>query len=140
MTPSATGRATSAVAVLGAVVGASYAGVESGTMPFSVTAYVMTAIPCAAAAVVMILQWCWPALGPWRRLETDVPTADGGAVPWLAVIALLVASELASYFVGGSRAAHPTISSGVDALFHARAAKAAAFLGWMALGSYLVRR
>lgn len=61
-------------------------------------------------------------------------------MPWLVVIALLVAVELASYFHSGPRADYPTISSGLDALFGNRPAKAATFYVWLVVGWFLASR
>jgi hypothetical protein len=130
----------SAVAVVSVAAAAGYAGWASGTTPFTVAADVAVSIPSAGFAAAFVLQRRWPHAGPWRLLAADRPTGAGGALPWVLVFALLVGSELASYFAGGSRTVHPTLSSLEVAAFHYRAVKAAAFLVWTAIGVYLVRR
>jgi hypothetical protein len=119
---------------------AAYAGWASATAPFTVPADVAVSVPSAVFAAAYVLQWRWPQTWPWRRLDADHLQRVGTAVPWLLVIGLLVAWELASYFAGGSRAVHPTISSGINSLFHWQAAKSAGFLVWLSAGWYLVRR
>lgn len=123
---------------------AAYSAWGSGTRPFTDPADVAVAIPSAIFALGVVLRLRWPETGPWRRLPPDRPASRagglGGMAPWLAVVSIFVASELTSYFAGGSRAIHPTVSSGLDSLFHYQAAKAAAFFVWILVGWYFVRR
>ncbi len=130
------------MAAVGALAAAAvFAGVASGARPFTEPADVAISLPSALFAGAFVMERLRPASGPWRRLDRAHPGGrDGTAVPWLVVAVLLVAVELASYFHGGPRADYPTISSGVDALFHYRAAKAAAWFAWLLAGGYLVRR
>lgn len=130
-----------ALALLG---GAAYSGWGSATRPFTDPADVAVAVPSAIFALGVVLRFRWPDAGPWRRLPPDRPATRAGErrgmTPWLVVVGVFVASELASYFAGGSRAVHPTVSSSLDSLFHYQAAKAAAFFVWLAVGWYFVRR
>jgi hypothetical protein len=119
---------------------AAYAGWASGIAPFTVTAYVAVSVPSALFLSAFGLAWRLPDEGPWARLPEDRPPFEGTVVPWALLVALLVATELASYFHPGPRALYPTISSGADALFRHRPATAAAFLVWLAGGWYLVKR
>ena len=117
------------------------AGVASGARPFTVPADVAVSVPSALFVGALALERLRPDAGPWRRMDRARPEGGRGtAVPWLVVIAVLVGVELASYFHGGPRADYPTISSGLDALFRHRAAKAAAWFAWLTVGWYLVRR
>ena len=125
---------------LALALGAGYAGWASGTAPFSVLAYAAVAAPGALLLAALVLQRRWPTSGPWQRLCAARPVRDGGAAGWIFVIALLLGVELASYFHGGPRAAYPTLSSAIDALARWRAARAAMWAAWLAVGSYLVRR
>ncbi len=127
-----------AIVALGAAI--VYAGLASGARPFTVAAYAAVSLPSALFAATLVLERRWPGAGPWRRIDRTRPKGKGTAVPWLLVIALLVSVELASYFHGGSRADYPTISSGLEALFHYRAAKAAGWFAWLTAGWYLARR
>ena len=122
-----------------AALAATYAWFAARTTPFTLPADVVTAVPVVGTAVAYALQRVRPEGGPWRRLDADRPPAGGTAIPWLVLVLVLVGTELAS-FVGAPRATHPTISSVTDTIFHWQAAKAAAFLGWMYLSSYFVRR
>lgn len=123
---------------------AAYSGWGSATRPFTDPADVAVAVPSAIFALGLVLRLRWPDTGPWRRLPPDRPATPAGGrrgvTPWLVVVGIFVASELASYFAGGSRAVHPTVSSGLDSLFHYQAAKAVAFFVWLAVGWYFVRR
>ncbi|MDA8312027.1 MAG: hypothetical protein M0Z46_15750 [Actinomycetota bacterium] len=121
-------------------VAALYAALASGAKPFTLPADAAVSIPSAVFAGALVLERLRPEAGPWRRIERARPDGGGTAVPWLIVIALLVGVELASYFHGGPRAAYPTLSSGLDALFRYRAAKAAGWFVWLTAGWYLVRR
>ncbi|HVC14210.1 MAG TPA: hypothetical protein VND62_05050 [Acidimicrobiales bacterium] len=124
-----------AVTLLAAV----YAGLASGARPFTVPADVAVSVPSALFAGILVLQRVRPA-GPWRRLDPMRPEPGGTALPWALVIALLVAVELADYFHGGPRADYPTISSGLDGLYHDRAVKAAVWFVWLTAGLHLTRR
>jgi hypothetical protein len=118
---------------------------------------VVTAVPLVALVVVVIVQLRSSQLGRaaprpgraapstasetgqlWQRMPAGPPAA-GSAVPWVVVLAALVAWELIALFAG-TRSAHPTVSSIYDILAQWRAAKAAVLLAWLALGWYLVRR
>lgn len=131
-----TGRPPRAAVV--AVLFAAYAWFASATRPFTVPADVTTAVPIVGMVVVWALQRLRPD-GPWRRLPGNRPPAGGTALPWIAIVLVLVGTELASYF-GGSRPTHPTLSSLGDTVFQWHAAKAAVYFVWLSLGWYFVRR
>jgi hypothetical protein len=136
--PGARGHAATAGALVLAVV---FAGVASGARPFTEPADVAISVPSALLVGALLAERLWPESGPWRRMDPGRPAnGKGTAIPWLGVIALVVAVELASYFHSGPRADYPTISSGIDALFHYRAAKAAGWFVWLTLGWFLARR
>ena len=129
-------------ATIGAVVAAAaYAGVASGAAPFTVPADVAVSIPSAVFVAALVAQWRWPCGWPWRRLPADRPAgSSGGAALWLVVIGLVAVPELVSYFAGGSRSVHPTLSSIMNDVFEYRAAKAAVLFLWLCGGWYAVRR
>lgn len=135
--PTGRGRRVETLAIF--LLGAAYAAWASGVAPFSARSDAAVAAPSAIFVTAMVLQRRWPA-GPWRRLTALRPAAGGSSALWLAVIALLVAVELASYFHGGPRARYPTVSSAENALSHLRAARATIWLVWLAMGWYLARR
>jgi hypothetical protein len=136
-TPASGGAGGTLVLVAFAAV---YAGWASQFKPFTTPVDVCVSVPSAGFAAMFVLQHRWPASGPWRRMDPARPAAGGSAWPWLLVIALLVAVELASYFHSGPRADYPTISSGTDVLFHHRAARAAVWFVWLVVGWFLGRR
>jgi hypothetical protein len=134
-----THRHAAAVGALAAA--AIFAGVASGARPFTIPADVAISVPSALLVAALVMERLRPVAGPWRRMDRAHPEDTGGtAVPWLVVAGVLVGVELASYFHPGLRADYPTISSGIDALFHYRAAKAGAWFAWLLVGWYLVRR
>ncbi len=126
--------------LVGALVAATFAAWASGTKPFTTPADIAVSIPSAVFAAALVLERRWPDRGPWQRLPVARPESDGGGVLWLGIIALLVGVELASYFHGGPRVDYPTLSSGIDALFAHREAKAAGFFAWLTIGWFLARR
>ncbi|HLJ09232.1 MAG TPA: hypothetical protein VKX24_11900 [Acidimicrobiia bacterium] len=103
------------------------------TDPFTAGADTVTAIAIALGAAA--------AVAGWRTMTAPVLATEGRALwPWAALIGLVVAWELVSFFLG-PRVDHPTISSLYDAATHgARAVKGLLFFAWMCLGSFLVRR
>jgi hypothetical protein len=126
------------IAALG--VAALYAGLVSGARPFTVPADVFVSVPSALFVGALLLERLRPEKGPWRRLDRAAPEPRGTAIPWVLVLALLAAVELASYFHPGPRSDYPTLSSGLDALFRHRAVTAAGWFAWLTVGWYLVRR
>lgn len=133
-----------ATVALALAAAAAYSGWASATRPFTTPANVAVSVPSAVFALGVVLRLRWPDTGPWRRLPPGRPPVHAGGLrgvaPWLLVVGIFVASELASYFAGGSRAVHPTVSSSLDSLFHYQPAKAAAFFAWLVGGWYFVRR
>ncbi len=117
-----------------------YAALASGVKPFTALAYAVVALPSVVCVGVLVLQRLVPDAGPWRRMDPARPASDGTWVPWLGAIVVLLAIELASYFHPGPRSDYPTLSFGLNVLLHPRAARAAGWLAWLALGWYLVRR
>lgn len=131
--------------VLAVVVAAAYSAWASGTTPFTIGADVAVSVPSALFAAALVLQQRWPSARPWRRIDPGRPatatTTDArSAAPWIVLAALLLLVELASYFHGGARSAYPTISSGLDAVFRSRAAKAVVWDAWLSAGWFLARR
>ena len=127
-------RTVAPVALL--VGAAAYAGVVAATRPFTLAADLAAALPLAVGAgwtvVTLVRRRAGTAVaGPVLRWRA--------ALPWVALLAALVAFELYCFF-GGPRPTHPTLSSFTDDLDRWRAAKAALALGWLALGRELVRR
>ncbi len=127
------------------VLAAAYSGWASGAPPFTTCADIAVSVPAALFAATLVLQRWWPTARPWRRIDpgrpaTATPTDARSAAPWIVVAAVLLAVELASYFHSGARSAYPTISSGLDALFHCRAAKALGWDAWLSAGWFLARR
>lgn len=121
-----------------------YAGWASGARPFTTTADVTVSIPSALLAAGFVAGWLVPADAHWRRPAGSPPGRvedhTASVAPWLALVAVVAATELASYFHGGPRSLYPTISSAVEELFRHRPVKAAAFLGWLAGGWYVLTR
>lgn len=135
---SANARAATVVALCLAAV---FAAVASAARPFTEPADVAVSIPSAIFAGALVMERFRPESGPWRRMDRTRPAdGNGTAVPWLVVVALFVAVELASYFHSGPRADYPTLSSGIEAFFRYRAAKAAGWFVWLTVGWFLVRR
>jgi hypothetical protein len=137
-------------------VAAAYAGWASGTVPFTTASNVAVSLPSALLAGGLVARVVGgvssPLAVPKRpgarsgRLQRRA-IADGrhqesvdSAAPWVVLITVVVAVELASYFHGGSRSAYPTLSSLATDLFRHRPVKAAAFFAWLVGAWYLVAR
>ncbi len=133
-------RRATAAGALALVAAGIYAGAMSGVKPFTALAYVAVAAPSALCAAALVAQRLRPGAGPWRRMDPARPQGAGTGAPWLAVIGLIAAVELASYFHPGPRADYPTLSFGLDALFRHRALRAGGWFAWLVLGWYLARR
>ena len=114
-----------------------FAGVASGATPFTASADVAVSVPSALFVGTLVAG----LRSGGRRRDRAHPAGGGGsAIPWIFVVVLLVAVELASFFHSGPRADYPTLSSGMTALFHDRAARAAGWFVWLTVGWYLARR
>jgi hypothetical protein len=113
--------------------GAAYALGAAATTAFTLTGDVMTALPIVTLAVLVVARW---PLRPW-------PPEARGTHPyraWGALLAVIVAWELAQYLARGSRGAHPTLSSMADALDRHYVLKAVVFFGWLSLGALIVSK
>lgn len=122
------------------VAGAAGSCVAGATTPFTPAADLVVAVCIGLAVVVVVAQASAPGSHRWRRLDgAEARTTLASAAPWLALVVVVLAWELFSFFAG-PRAAHPTVSSMYDALARWRVTKAVAFFAWLALGWYLVRR
>jgi hypothetical protein len=116
------------------VVGAAaYALGAAATTPFTWPADLMTALPIGLLAVLAVVRW------PRRPHPRPVPAGTHPYLPWLALTAVVVAWELASYLAHGPRSSHPTLSSITDALDDHYLLKALLFFGWLCLGAWVLR-
>jgi hypothetical protein len=115
-----------------------YASVASFTHPFTDGADLVTALPIAAAAVMVArMRSSWPGPSPARvGEEGSTPNRWWGV--WAAVAAAAAGWELYCY-TAAPRSEHPTLSSLLDALDASHPGRAAAIALWLALGWYLVR-
>jgi hypothetical protein len=108
---------------------AAYALGAAATRPFTWPADVMTGVPIVLMAVLAVARW---SAHPRPR---PVPVGTHPYLPWLALVAVAVAWELANYLAQGPRGSHPTVSSMADALDHHYVSKALVFFGWLCLGA-----
>jgi hypothetical protein len=93
-------------------------------------------VPIVALAVLAVARW--PA-HPKPLALPESQRARHPYRPWVVLSAGVVAWELVEYLARGSRGAHPTLSSMVDALDRHYVATAALFFGWLCLGALIVR-
>lgn len=132
-------RARGLAVIAALVLSAGYALAAAATTPFSREADLLTAIPIAVVAVAAVVLW------PARPDPSAVLDAEGLPPPrhpyrgWVVLFAVVVVWEVLEYVWRGSRSAHPTLSSMVDA-FHAHSiGKAVAIWAWLWLGAAIVR-
>ncbi|HVT42170.1 MAG TPA: hypothetical protein VHD39_04240, partial [Acidimicrobiales bacterium] len=113
------------VALTGAL---GYSVAAAATTPFSASANIFTAIPIVGVALAAVV--CWPLRAPAGSLRLrpahGAPTSAGRHPwrAWAALGAVIVGFELFEYLVPGSRGAHPTLSSMVDAVNRSQGLKA----------------
>jgi hypothetical protein len=118
------------------VAAAAYALCAATTTPFTWAANAVTAVPIVALAVLAVARW------PAHPEPLALPEAQRRRHPyrpWVVLCAGVVAWELVEYLARGSRAAHPTLSSMVNALDRHYVGTAVLFLGWLCLGALIVR-
>lgn len=115
-----------------------YSAVAVAAAPWTLYSAVFTAV----AGIVLL--WCALARG-WHRAHLETPTHElGQAGKWgLAVWAILFAALggwiLAVHF-SSPREQYPTLSYLMNGWFEDYPVRVCGFLGWLALGWWLVRR
>jgi hypothetical protein len=118
-------------------VAAAYAWLLATTDPFTVEANVVIVVGLAAGALALTVR-----LARGRPLPAaagrSVENPQRSTIPWLALVAVVLACELYCFF-GGPRPAHPTLSTLYDLAARWPAVKALVVLAWLALGWELVR-
>ena len=118
---------------------AGYALGAATTTPFTGAADVVTALPIASLAVLVVVRW--PLRPVPRPRRSDLPPEQ--THPWRAWAVLFVvvlAWELAEYAARGSRADHPTLSSMSDAVDRTYVLKALVFFLWLWLCAAIVQK
>jgi hypothetical protein len=116
---------------------AAYALCAAATTPFTWAADAVTAAPMVALVVLAVARW------PAHPEPLPLPEAQQARHPyrpWVVLCAVVVAWELAEYLARGSRGAHPTLSSMLDALDRQYVGEAALFFCWLWLGALIVER
>ncbi|MEX2587112.1 MAG: hypothetical protein WD602_03845 [Actinomycetota bacterium] len=108
------------------------------TDPWTLHASILTAIPGIAAASYAVRRG-------WHRIGRDDPPLQIdqvgalGLMIWTLLVVLLTLWVLATFF-SHPRSTYPTISSILNGVFDNYALRAAGFMGWLAMGWYLLRR
>lgn len=113
------------------VAGVAYALGAAATTPFSTAADVMTGIPIVLLGVLAIARW--PLRPQPVRVAGRHPYRD-----WIILGVAILVWELADYAARGSRAAHPTLSSMVDAVDRYYLLKALLFFAWLFVCAFVV--
>jgi hypothetical protein len=113
--------------------GAAYSLVAAATTPFTWQADLMTALPIAALAAGAVV--CWPA-HPTKAAD---PSHAHPYRPWLIAVAAVVAWELLSELLPGSRGNHPTLSSMLNAVDRDYGLKFLMFFGWLSLAWAVIK-
>ncbi len=115
-----------------AALAAAYSLGAAATTPFTWQADLLTAVPIALLALAALVRW------PRHPRPRPVPAGTRPYLPWLALVAAVVAWELAAYLAHGQRAAHPTLSSMADAVDRQYLLKALMFFAWLSLNAWVV--
>ena len=124
------------------IVGVALAVLASFTTAFTVPADLVVGAGFVALAAVLMVQVWW---SPPPTVLARQPTVGPGPrrwsawLLWIVPVAAIVGFELFNY-TRLPRHAHPTLSSLLDSLTASHPGHAVAFLAWLALGWYLVRR
>jgi hypothetical protein len=128
------GAVAPAMAAVSAVLISAYAWWAVGRPPFSAAATAAVVLPGVAAAGLA-------GVARARAGARDVRPgpAPAGMVRWAVLAALAAAWQLAAY-LQHPRHDHPTLSSLTNAALDSHAARAAAFVAWLAVTVTLVRR
>jgi hypothetical protein len=139
---SATGTPRERAVLLAVCVAASLA--AGGTRPFTLPADVAVASALALAVVVLVGQRRLAArLRSFERRRDAPLVADASSTarwwPWVATVVAATGFELYNVALL-PRAAHPTLSSMLDAADRTYGGHALAFACWLVLGWYLVTR
>lgn len=117
---------------------AAYSAVAVAGEPWTLYSSIFTAIPGIAAA------WFAVRRG-WHRFHREPQPfsidAFGalGLVIWTLLIALLVVWVLATFY-SHPRSTYPTLSYLMNIVFENYALRVGGFMGWLAMGWYLLRR
>jgi hypothetical protein len=114
------------------VAGVAYALGAAATTPFTVAADVMTGIPIALLGVLAIARWPLrpePVLVPGRHPYRE----------WAVLGVAILVWEVVVYTARGSRAAHPTFSSMVDAVDRYYLLKAVLFFAWLCVCAFVAQ-
>lgn len=119
-------------------VAAAYSAAAVAAEPRTLYTSVFTAIPGFAAILYAVRKGWHRTKRPGRPVHVDPAVLFGLAV-WGLLIALFAAWVLATFF-SHPRSTYPTLSSLMNTVFENYSLRAAGFLGWLALGWYMVRR
>lgn len=128
------GAVAPAVAAVSALLISPYAWWAVGRPPFSAAATAAVVLPGLAAAGVAGVARARAG----GRHDRPAP-APAGMARWAVLAALAAAWQLAAY-LQHPRHDHPTLSSLTNAALDSHAARAAAFVAWLAVTVTLVRR
>lgn len=100
----------------------------TGLRPFTATAYV------AVGSVIGLVAALDLSLGTGRRRGDDAVFTEHAAAPWMALLVVAVALEVAGLALGGRSSAVPTLSTVVDHALGTHVVRFATFAAWIAVG------
>jgi hypothetical protein len=115
-----------------------YAWVTAGVRPFTVTSYVLVAIP----SVVFLSAYAWT--GGLSRRNGDAgayfqrqshDTSLSAVTPWIAVVGAAVVLEVIGLVLGGRSTSVPTLSTTIDHLLAMRWERGVLCLAWLLVGA-----
>ncbi len=124
------------------VASAALAALAATTRPFTLAADAVVTVGFAGLVAVLVMQWRHrpePPLIARRSGPSPTPRWGRRLALWVVPVAAAVGWELFNY-LETPRAAHPTVSSMLDAVDATHVGHGLVFAGWLALGWYLVTR
>lgn len=118
------------------VLAALYAWFATGVAPFTVSAYVLVAVPSLAVLTLYARDGAFTSKGSHelRRDPALVATLRTNVVPWLVVLALALGLEVFALALGGRSKPVPTLSTTLDHLLVTHWLRGVLFWLWLSVG------
>lgn len=111
-----------------------YAWFASGVQPFTLSAYILIAIPALACLCAYVLRGGFSRAATERYRARSRAVSLGSVAPWLVIALVAVALEVIGLALGGRSPDVPTLSTAADHLLKAHVERAILYAAWLAAG------